>query len=63
MGIGRRALPLDQKFILPAEKPIGKEILVQAAAKLMNIATRNKSPKQALKNNKNYNQKTSWSWT
>ena len=31
MGIGRVALPLARKFIVPAAKRIGKELLVQAA--------------------------------
>ena len=29
MGIGRVALPLARKFIVPAAKRIGKELLVQ----------------------------------
>ena len=49
MGIGRVALPLARKFIIPAAKRIGKELLVQAAPELINIATRKKTPKQALK--------------
>ena len=49
MGIGRVALPLPQKFIIPAAKRIGKELLVQAAPELINIATKKKTPKQALK--------------
>ena len=50
MGIGRVALPLARKFIVPAAKRIGKELLVQAAPELIDIATRKKTPKQALKN-------------
>ena len=50
MGIRRVALPLARKFIVPAAKSIGKELLVQAAPEIMNIATRKKTPKQALKN-------------
>ena len=45
MGIGRVALPL-----VPALRGIGKELLVQAAPELIDIATRKKTPKQALKN-------------
>ena len=37
LGIGRVALPLARKFVIPAAKKIGKELLLQAA------------PKQALK--------------
>ena len=50
MGIGRVALPLARKFIVPAAKRIRKELLVQAAPELIDIATRKKTPKQALKN-------------
>ena len=46
-GIGRVALPLARKFIIPAAKRIGKELLVQAAPELINIATKKKTPKQA----------------
>ena len=44
MGIGRVALPLARKFIVPAAKPIGKKLLVQAALELIDIATSKKSP-------------------
>ena len=44
------ALPLARKFIVTAAKRIGKELLVQAAPELIDIATRKKTPKQALKN-------------
>ena len=50
MGIGRVALPLARKFIVPIAKRIGKELLVQAAPELIDISTRKKTPKQALKN-------------
>ena len=50
MGIGQVALPLARKFIVSAAKRIGKELLVQAAPELIDIATRKKTPKQALKN-------------
>ena len=49
MGIGRVALPLARKFIIPAAKRIGNELFVQAAPELINIATKKKTPKQALK--------------
>ena len=47
LGIGRVALPLARKFVIPAAKKIGKELLLQAAPELIEVAT--KSPKQALK--------------
>ena len=50
MGIGRVALPLARKFLVPAEKRIGKELLIQAAPELIDISTKKKTPKQALKN-------------
>ena len=50
MGIGQVALPLVRKFIVPAAKRIGNELLVQAAPELIDIATRKKTPQQALKN-------------
>ena len=50
MAIGRLALMLAQKFIVPAAKRIGKELLVQVAYKLLDIATRKKTAKQAFKN-------------
>ena len=49
-GIGRFALPLARKFILPAAKKIGRELLVQGAPELIDVVTTKKSPKQALKN-------------
>ena len=44
-GIGRVALPLARKIIWPAAKRIGRELLVQ----LVEVATKRKSAKQALK--------------
>ena len=49
-SIGRFALPLARKFILPAAKKIGRELLVQGAPELIDVVTTKKSPKQALKN-------------
>ena len=49
MGIGRVALLSARKFIIPAAKRIGKKLLVQAAPELITIATKKKTPKQALK--------------
>ena len=48
-GIGRVALPLARKFIWPAAKRIGREFLVQGAPELVEVATKRKSAKQALK--------------
>ena len=49
--------------VVPVVKPIGKELLVQAVPELKDIATRKKTPKEALKKSKKRNQKKSWSWT
>ena len=38
-GIGRFALPLARKFILPAAKKIGRELLVQGAPELIDVVT------------------------
>ena len=49
-GIGRIALPIARKFILPAAKRVGKELLLQSVPELMDVVSKKKSPKQALKN-------------
>ena len=49
-GIGRIALPLARKFIIPAAKRVGKELLLQSVPELMDVVSKKKSPKQALKN-------------
>ena len=49
LGIGRIALPLARKFVIPAAKKIGKELLLQIALELIQVATKRKNPKQALK--------------
>ena len=60
-GIGRFALPLARKFILPAAKKIGRELLVQGAPELLDVVTTKKTPKQALKNTVKKNcEKTDW---
>ena len=49
-GIGRIALPIARKFILPAAKRVGKGLLLQSVPELMDVVSKKKSPKQALKN-------------
>ena len=49
-GIGRIALPLARKFIITAAKRVGKELLLQSVPELMDVVSKKKSPKQALKN-------------
>ena len=48
-GIGIVALPLARKFLWPAAKKIGRDLLVQGAPELVEVATKRKSAKQALK--------------
>ena len=48
-GIGRVALPSALKFLWPAAKKIGRDLLVQGAPELVEVATKRKSAKQALK--------------
>ena len=48
-GIGRISLPVARKFILPAAKRVGKELLLQSVPELMDVVSKKKSPKQTLK--------------
>ena len=48
-GIGRAALPIARKFLWLVAKKIGRELSVQAAPELVEVVTKKKSPKQALK--------------
>ena len=48
-GIGRVALPLAKKLIWPAANRIGRELLEQGAPELVEVATKRKAAKQALK--------------
>ena len=49
-GIGSVALPLARRFILPDAKRIRRELLKQGVPELVDIVSKKKSPKQALKN-------------
>ena len=49
-GIGRVALPLTRRFILPSAKGIGRELLKQGVPELVDLVSKKKSPKQSLKN-------------
>ena len=49
-GIGRVALPLARRFILPTAKRIGKELLKQSVPEILDVVSNKKSPKQAVKN-------------
>ena len=47
--IGRVALPLARNFLWPTAKKIGRDLLVQGAPELLEVATKRKSAKQPLK--------------
>ena len=49
-GIGRVARPLARRFLLPAVKLIGKELLRQSVPELLGVISWKRSPKQSLKN-------------
>ena len=49
-GMRRVALPLARRFILPGAKRIGRELLKQGVPELVDVISKKKSPKQALKN-------------
>ena len=49
-GIGRVALPLARRFILPTAKRIGKELLKQSVPAILDVVGDKKSPRQAIKN-------------
>ena len=48
-GIGRAELPIARKFLWLVAKKNGRELIVQAAPELVEVVTKKKSPKQALK--------------
>ena len=47
--MGRTALPIARKFYWPVIKKIGREFIVQAAPGLVEVVTKKRSPKQAIK--------------
>ena len=49
-GIGRVALPLARRFILPTAKRIGKELLKQSVPEILDVVGSKNCPKQAFKN-------------
>ena len=48
-GVGRVALPFAKKFLLPAVKSIGKKFLSQGIPELLDVASKKKTPKQAVR--------------
>ena len=49
-GIGRVALPLARRFILPTAKGIGKELLKQIVPEILDVVGNKSSSKRAFKN-------------
>ena len=49
-GVGRVALPLARPSILPTAKRIGRKLLKQGVPELVDVVSKKKSPKQAMKN-------------
>ena len=47
-GVGRVALPFAKKFLLPAVKSIGKDLIANTLPELV-VVSKKKSPKQAAK--------------
>ena len=48
-GIGRVALPFAKKYLLPAAKNIGKELLTQSVPEILDVIAKRKSPRKAAK--------------
>ena len=48
-GVGRVALPFAKKYLLPAVKSIGKEFVSQSIPELLEVVSKKKTPKQALR--------------
>ena len=48
-GFGRAALPIARKVLWPAAKRIGRELIAQAAPEIVEIVSKKKTPKEAIK--------------
>ena len=55
-GIGRIALPLARKFIIPLLKRVVKELLLQSVPELMDVVNKKISKTSAEKHNIKYSQ-------
>ena len=49
VGVGRVALPFAKKFLLPAVKSIGKDLIANTLPELVEVVSKKMSPKQAAK--------------
>ena len=56
-GIGKIALPLARKFIIPAAKRVGKELLLQSVPELMEVVSKKISKTSTEKHDIKYSQK------
>ena len=45
---GKKALPMARKMVISGAKKIGKELILEAALKLIEVATKRKNPKAPL---------------
>ena len=60
-GIGRAALPIARKVLLSVAKRIGRELIAQAAPEIVEIGSKTKIPKEAIKSILKKNRtKTNW---
>lgn len=48
-GVGRFALPFARKFLVPAAKKLGRQLLMEGIPELADVVAKRKSPKQAVK--------------
>ena len=48
LGIGRVALPIARKFILPTAKKVGRELLSQAVPEIMNVFAKKTNTKKSI---------------
>ena len=48
-GIGRVALPFVRKFLLPAAKKVGRDLLIDSIPELVDVVSKRKTPKAAAK--------------
>ena len=56
-GIGRIALPLARKLIIPAAKRVGKKLLLQSVPELMDVVSKKITKTSAEKHDIKYGQK------
>lgn len=48
-GVGRFALPFVKQYVAPAAKQFGRELIRQAVPELLDVVTKKKAPRQAIK--------------